>query len=362
MRALKPSLITSFNMSGMLGPYQPEANDFIAFVNPASNKVDIGADLYLMMESDVRKWCEYWGIEQLAAVDFLAQLEGRMNDFLEQLKTKLDTVGIKVVSATSFVPEISNMNDRANDDYTRTSWGKALIAIFQIANSLQSHRDQTVVQMVAGSVLDQFRVAKRDGASRFSVSTRERTSLITLVLNRLSQCLEAAHEKGVDTDRLRIALELEPGPLYLLQNRKSLEEFSRAIDNHRCGLVKKCVGFNLDIAHWWLCRDLNTQDDVALDVRQKIFGGHIAGHSPRGHFGDLSLTKLVARARLDRFAKEQLEAYQMWLRFLADESGTPNAVGHVSLELEAAKPNEDVSSSLQLLREWVDPTTNRSDI
>jgi hypothetical protein len=74
------------------------------------------------------------------------------------------------------------------------------------------------------------------------------------------------------------------------------------------------------------------------------------------------LTKLVARARLDRFAKEQLEAYQMWLRFLADESGTPNAAGHVSLELEAAKPNEDVSSSLQLLREWVDPTTNRSDI
>jgi sugar phosphate isomerase/epimerase len=349
-------------MSGILGPHKPEANDFSAFVNPASNQIDIGADIYLMMESDVRKWCEHWGIEQLAAVDFLAQIESRINDFSAQLKTKLDEVGITVVSATSFVPEISNINGRGDEDYTRTNWGKALIAIFQIAHSLQSHRNQTVVQMVAGSVLDQFRVAKRDGASRFSVRTRERTSLITLVLDRLSQCLEASHEKGVNTDRLRIALELEPGPLYLLQNRKSLEEFSRAIDGHRCGLVRKCVGFNLDIAHWWLCRDLITQDDVAVDVRQKIFGAHIAGHSARGHFGDLSLTKLVARAQLDRFAQEQLDAYQMWLRFLADDSSTPNAAGHISLEFEAAKPSEDVSPSLQLLRDWVDPTTTRSDI
>lgn len=357
MRHLSPSLITSYNLSGVLGPSQPETNDFSAFVNPLSNTVDIGADLYLMMEPDVRKWCEYWGIEQLPAVDFLAQLEDRMVDFLEILKTKLDKVGIKVVSATSFIPEISNKNDRVNHDYTNTSWGKALIAIFQIANTLQSHRDQTVVQMVAGSVLDQFRVTEKDGGHRFSVNTRERTALISLVLDRLSQCLQAASKKGVDTNRLRIALELEPGPLYLLQNRKSLEEFSRAIDGHRCGLVKKCVGFNLDIAHWWLCRDLTTQDDVADHVRQKIFGGHIAGHSPRGHFGDLSLTNLVARAQRDRFAQEQLEAYKMWLRFLADASSTPNAAGHVSLELEAAKPNEDVSSSLQLLRKWVNPTT-----
>jgi hypothetical protein len=357
VRFLKPSLITSYKLSGILGPSTPDTDEFIAFFDPSSNTMDIGADLYLMMEADVHKWCDYWGMPRLAAVEFLAKLDDRMEEFCESLKSKLMTIGVEVVSATSFVPEISNKRQQSDENYAKTNWGKALTTIFRLANFFQSHRDQTVVQMVAGSVLDQFRVGKRDGGQRFSVSTRARTSLISLVLDRLSQCMNAAKNKGVDTDRLRIALELEPGPLYLLQNKDSLEEFSKAIDDHECPLVKKCVGFNLDIAHWWLCRTLKNEDDVPDDIRKKIYGGHIAGHSPRGHFGDYGLTNLVKRAKNDLIAQEQLNSYLEWLRFLADETKTPNAAGHVSLEFEAAKPQENVTSSLKLLKEWIDLAT-----
>lgn len=35
-----------------------------------------------------------------------------------------------------------------------------------------------------------------------------------------------------------------------------------------------------DVAHGWLCRKLKTEDDVANDIRQKIYGGHIAAIRP----------------------------------------------------------------------------------
>lgn len=354
MRVLTPSLITSYKLSGILGPHKPRLEDFSAFVDQTSGVMDVGVDLYLMMEPDVHQWCEFWGLPKMAAVDFLAELDNRTNDFCETLYSKLKQVGAEVVSTTSFVPEISNMRGKSEGSYENTSWGKALTAIFQIASFFQSHRPQAVVQMVAGSVLDQFRLTVKGDEQRFSVSTRERTSLIGLVLDRLSACLNAAKDKGVNTNRLRVALELEPGPLYLLQNKDCLEEFSKAIDDHECPLVNRCVGFNLDIAHWWLCRTLRTEKDVSKDIRNKIFGGHIAGHSPRGHFGDYGLTNLAKRAKRDHLAEEQLNAYQMWLRFLSDETKTPKAAGHVSLEFEAAKPHEDISSSLKLLKEWID--------
>ncbi len=355
MRQLQPSLITSYKLSGILGPNNPDPEDFSAFTDPETDSVNVGADLYLMMEADVHKWCDYWGMGQFAAVDFLAQLGERIDELCATLKSKLDRVAVDVVATTSFVPEISNRSENSEGDYSETVWGRAIAAIFQIASALQSHREQTVVQMVAGSVLDQFRVMSMNGDTRFSVSSRKRTSLISLVLDRLSACLIAANSRGgVNTDRIRIALELEPGPLYLLQNKESLEEFSMAIDSHDCPLVRQCVGFNLDIAHWWLCRTLKTDIDVADHVRRKIYGGHIAGHSPRGHFGDFALTKLVTRATSDPVAQQQLEDYQMWLHFLADDSKTPNAAGHVSLEFEAAKHCEDIPSSLKVLKQWTE--------
>lgn len=354
MRILKPSLITSYCLNGLLGPH-PLPEHLAPFLQSAQLGLELGADIYLLMEKDVVKWCEHWKRPSNAAADFLAGLENeQLVEFCSTVSTNLANAKTSAVATTSFFPELANQLKSKNDRFVETPVGRAIVNMILVADRLQQHRDRTIVQLVAGSVIDQFRVVKEKRTTRFHVGAGDSDSLIGLVLMRLNECLSAAQAKGsVDLNRIRIALELEPGPLFLLRDKKTLEKFTHEIENSKSEIIKKCIGFNLDIAHWWLSRDLKSANVLSEQVRSRIFGAHIAGHSPRGHFGDLGLAKLVARAAIDPIAKSQLDAYMGWLAALADEKLTPNSSTHVSIELEAAKPDEDIVQSVSVLHNWL---------
>lgn len=352
MRKLTPALITSYDMSGNLGP-DPDAPQLLPEgVDPTN--LNLGIDVYLMMECDVAAWSKRWNENTDSAVDCLATIhDHQIDELCNDLLFKFETSNVQPVATTSFIAELSNKSAHEGN-YRETPYGKAITNYFRIADRLQANRDVSVAQMVAGNVLDKFQADESSSTSgpRFSVSATETESLIQVVLDRLSECLEAATESGVDSQRLRIALELEPGPLYLLKDANSLCQFSEAIDNHPSRLVQHCVGFNLDIAHWWLAQ-LRDESDVPQHVGRKIYGAHIAGHSSRGHFGDLPLSQLNPDYPSSESPNQQQEAYKSWLRFLCDPSKTPNHSGHVSLEFEAAKDVSEIGPSLQLLDRWI---------
>lgn len=356
MRRLTPSLITSYSLSGILGPTTASDEALRSFREARDHKLPIGADIYLMMESDVTPWCKHWGLERSPAVEFMANMtDSQLDAFCAHVTELMRRHGAQPVAATSFIAEISNKRPDLNPDgFVNTVWGKSICTLIRMADRLQAEQPATVIQIVVGSVIDQFIVDDRSKVPRFTVSSRDRDDLMSVTLNRLAACLaKVVNGHGIRSDRIRIAMELEPGPLFLLRNLASLERFASAIERHPSPLVRECVGFNLDVAHWWLCRDIRPDSDLPGSIRSRIFGAHISGHSSRGHLGDWGLDKLEARAQGGGVAKSQRDAYLDWLRFLADENRTPNASNFVSIELEAASPDEDVFASIRTLEAWL---------
>ena len=359
MRSLVPSLITSYCLQGILGP-AGQVNELEPFIRARKQGLEVGADVYIMMEADVLPWCAHWGTSPCAAVDFMANISpDQLEELCRSIRSRLSEVETSPVAATSFIPEISNIDagdniDAEDEKFVESVWGKAICTLFRIADKLQADQPRTVVQIVVGNVIDRFHVDDSQDAPRFTVSARDRDALTRVVLNRLSNCLKKIQVGfGIELDRLKVALEVEPGPLYLLRNKESLDAFAKAIKGHRCEYVKKCIGFNLDIAHWCLCGDLKCNEELPDYIRERIFGAHISGHSPRGHFGDWGLWQLALRAQVNDIAKDQLDAYLGWLKLLANEDKTPNASRYVSIELEAAKPDENVLASITTLNDWL---------
>lgn len=356
MRRLSPSLITSYSLRGILGPTAASDDALRPFFDARERQIPIGADIYLMMESDVTPWCRHWGRERTPAVEFMAKMtDSQLDEFCVHVTEKMRQQGTQPVAATSFIAEISNKRpDLSPDDFVKTVWGKSICTLIRIADRLQADRPAAVIQIVVGSVIDQFIVDDRSEIPHFTVSSRNRDDLTGVVLERLAACLsKVVDEHAIRPDRIRIAMELEPGPLFLLRDLASLERFASAIGNHPSNLVRECVGFNLDVAHWWLCRDIRPDSDLSESIRSRIYGAHISGHSSRGHLGDWGLHKLEARAREGGVARSQRDAYLAWLRFLTDENRTPNASNYVSIELEAASPDEDILASIRTLDEWL---------
>ena len=356
MRRLTPSLITSYSLRGILGPTTASDDALRPFREARDHKIRIGADIYLMMESDVTPWCKHWAQERSPAVEFMANMtDSQLDQFCAHVTEVMRRQGSQPVAATSFIAEISNkMPDPRPDKFVETFWGKSICTLIRMADRLQAEQPKTVIQIVVGSVIDLFDVEGEAESRRFTVSSRDRDDLTSVTLDRLAACLaKVVSEHGIRSDRIRIAMELEPGPLFLLRDLASLERFASAIERHPSPLVRDCVGFNLDVAHWWLCRDIRPDNDLSESIRSRIFGAHISGHSSRGHLGDWGLDKLEARAQCGGMAKSQRDAYLAWLKFLADENRTPNASNHVSIELEAASPDEDVFASIRTLEEWL---------
>ena len=172
-------------------------------------------------------------------------------------------------------------------------------------------------------------------------------------------------------EQLRIAFELEPGPLYLLDGPISVVRFCHLIDRHADPAIRKHIGFNLDVAHWWLknikpsfldqpLKYLEAEIPSAKDdpifkkdpprIRERIFHSHISGHSRRAHFGDISLTMLSESDR---------QSYIEWLSALdalSKDEGSEFS-GYVSLEFEAARSRSCVVDSVCELFRMVDEST-----
>ena len=343
---LQVSLISSYATSGIWGDRSfREFTDQLDETRLGDRTVS--PDLYLFMEPDVQYWLKQFGYtdnQRMSAIQFLADLsDENIQAIVTSMETNLDSV--QPIAITTFLPEISLSYETKRAELV----DRAILRLLKIAVAIGQKFGKTpVVQMVAGSVIDRIRSQFSSSKKReefYVLKTHERECFVR-ILDRLSWCFGKLNsEPSENFDQLKVAFELEPGPLYLLDGPKSIVRFCDLIEDHACPHVKQKVGFNLDIAHWWLKNISPEFLDEYPRVQKRIFHSHIAGHSKRAHFGDISLTEMLT---VDK------PAYSKWLKALSKLPSEDGFSGYVSVEFEAARNSEAVLDSVNELFRLLD--------
>jgi sugar phosphate isomerase/epimerase len=354
--SILPSLISSYSLKGMWSG--KSFNEFIGRIDDSSLRGhQVAPDLYLFMEKDVQYWRERFGEadgERRSAIRFLADLDiAQIEEIVASMQENLSS--IPPVAITTFLPEISMSYETKRAELI----DEAIRSLFLLAIKIGNVFGKTpVVQMVAGSVIERIRsnyssTRKRD---EFYVVRTQENECFKRILDRLSLCFERISEEETLTndemvrfDEFRVAFELEPGPLYLLDGAKSLVRFCDFVENHKCPIVRSKVGFNLDVAHWWLKNIRPAFFEQHPKLKNRIFHAHIAGHCSKAHFGDISLAAMSPQEKC---------SYVELLKVLNELDRSNGYSGYVSLEYEAARNAEAVTESLcELIRMIEEPET-----
>jgi sugar phosphate isomerase/epimerase len=336
---LNPSLITSFTAMG-----------FEEALKQWPGKSKTGIELYCFMRKDCPR----------DALNYLAGLRSDPQARLELVRKFLAVrrrhgITAPVVGLASFLPEISLFGP---DSRNRDTAIKAITTLLWLAKHIREEikNDPTskledyprVVEIVAGSVIKGIwrgkPTAPDDEEYPIVALVEERELAIERLAEGLAQACEGAGL--LESDHLSLALELEPGPLFVLNSLDALKWCHRALEKQG---ILPFVGFNLDIAHWHLAgirpSDLENEEELC----RQIVHAHISDQS-KGHFGDLVIGRVGFEAGGDKLA-----VFRQWLRFLSSvwarprPEGAPKKTHFVSVELEVCEDIEAVKESLEIL-------------
>jgi sugar phosphate isomerase/epimerase len=255
----------------------------------------------------------------------------------DKLHTLFSDKGIQFVSLATFLPEIASpyraLYEKAQD---------ALLFLVDLASHLKArgHPLETI-EIVGGSLIrgvecrgsraDPLLVAKRLAPGR------ARRSLLT----HLKRVAASARRAG-----LSLALELEPGPLYIFHSRGVLVAIERDIHRPTYKALHSALGFNLDAAHWAIAHIDPAAVLADADVCRRVVHSHIADHGP-GHLGDVGIG----------ICNSPEHVYK-WLYTINGIAGRPRRAGllrptrRVSIEMECVSDTEVVELSSRRLK-WL---------
>lgn len=363
------------------------------------------AEIYLFMQRELKSACRLMELRgtPTSAVHLL-QMVGE-----ESAGTSADKLADRIVTLfqatmatprisglATFIPEISSFDEPA------ARRGQFAVAgALRIASALARRTGSPqITELVAGRRISDIRrwpeaevdavlqkqnqkfFGKSDGDSRARITLDESTlqpsarqvrvlswpDAEMLQKHLLESLVKAIDLSGVDLlrDRVSIALELEPGPLYLLRDWETLTSLCAQLNHHEHPAIRQATGFNLDIAHWRLAEisaeqvraDAETGavcspsgTGVRTSVLQRVVHAHAAGHHPAGHFADGPLL------RPGKLASE--EHFRPWIDLLKERRTLYSPLpfsSQVSLEFEAAPSIAAVLDSLRDLGRLIQST------
>jgi sugar phosphate isomerase/epimerase len=146
-------------------------------------------------------------------------------------------------------------------------------------------------------------------------------TLIRALVETLDRVVDDSIECGI-----RIALEMEPGPLHLMSSPSVVSRVLELTNPDR-------IGANIDVAHYaFLARESAENVIGRWGLGGRIFHSHISGHSI-GHLGDVGLNDL-GQASAGLF-----DPWLNGLRWLKNQSKSFGSAfsGLVSLEIECVR-------------------------
>lgn len=292
------------------------------------------------------------------ALDYLSQI---VNDDKAMLKVAQSILRKKIgnaekapiVALTSFLPEISQ-DDPDPEASKPSKASRAVAALYKLARVLRANGEKQlhVIEVVGGSRVQglwrgrpETMRADLPKQTYFAIRKKKTEAIRALAL-ALESSLRLACPKP--DDELAIALELEPGPLYVLNDLSSISRCIAKIDRK----YRSYVGLCLDIAHWHLA--CIKPDEVPPRLKQRIIHAHISDHS-KGHFGDLPVGDLGFELSGRGSTAAMLTEFEPWMKLLKEvwEKPRPNNLPlpsrYISVELEAASSMESVNRSLRRL-------------
>lgn len=400
---LTPGLITSFHPAGIFPPGVGCMSDRFAPWNSAYGTGSDAAygyatpatEIYLFMQRELKSVCRLLEFRDkpTSAVHLLQMIgEESTGKSADKLADRIVTIfGLtmakpRISGVATFIPEISNF-----DEPTARRGQLAVAGALRIASALSRRTGSPqVAELVAGRRICNIRRLpesevdaalqnqNRNFSGTTSIDSRARIVLDEselkptgrqvrvlswpdseiLQTHLLDSLVRAIDLSGVDLlrDHVSIALELEPGPLYLLRDWTTLESLCMRMNHHAHPAIRQATGFNLDIAHWRLAdisieqvrADAKVRKDSMLpdtsihtSILQRVVHAHAAGHHPAGHFADGPLLRAGKLAGENHF--------RPWIALLKERCRLQSPLpfsGQVSLEFEAAPSISAVMESL----------------
>lgn len=348
MEAVYPSVITSFDTTGILVGKQPIYGllDAALSIDSSESKVVMPIELYVSMEPDLFRIARSSGLlgrkRPLMTEDVLGGLSAiHLTKLTKEIvkKVALYCGERPIIALATYIPEISKRNQA-----TAGKSESALASVIHLAKLLRESAPMHpvfVVEAVAGSRFSTGVASNRSGSSNedaklnLNIELDEDSVVQDRVIERLENVVKQvmsvpSKNEGWPT----IALELEPGPFFVLRDFETLCQLAERID--RSKLLYDKVGFNMDISHWRIA-DIGIQEiREHASVADRIVHAHISGHHPHAHFGDSIPTE------------NDWLAFEPWIELTFDlmspgmqarrtERALPQFSGFISIELEASQ-------------------------
>lgn len=222
-----------------------------------------------------------------------------------------------LAAISTSLPDVSSLNERR-----RKAACKALGTLLQFAGRMSCR----AIEVRAGRRI-QSAVSRTDGKKSYSFSYSQDKALDQLMLS----VSDVFSDPDVMRYEVGVALEIEPGPAYLLNDESAIHELWERLQRYRSQHWWPRVGLNLDIGHF-LVNDWRPERLESILSRSPfpILHCHLSDHSLQ-HFADLPL------GTHHRIYPRIYEWLEWFYNYVNSDRRSKFCTDTVSLELEATE-------------------------
>ena len=246
----------------------------------------------------------------------------------EEISSVFNAANLRIHAFATFIPELLD-----KEIHRRRNARRALLFLSKLAKILrgQNHPVGTI-EIVGGSIIEGVLPVKYKG-QRCILANRKTTGAPEGSL--LEELRDVA--RSLDADGTRLAIEIEPGPLFAFSTEAGVDGLVAQIEKLEAGgeLPQSLVGLNLDVGHWMLCH-ISPLKLRETRIKGKIFSSHISDHS-KCHTGDSIISSIT-----------KSEVFEEWISEINNLPKTSFS-GLLSVEFECAKNSTSLSSAVDAL-------------
>jgi sugar phosphate isomerase/epimerase len=306
-------------------------------------------DVYAFMQKDVRRlWPESRvgnGKPKNALFEMAAALEHPQDYHRVALALQESVSPCQIAGFATYLPEITSHNGTA-----RKAARDALSFLVNLTAILRKDYGHPIstIELVGGNNANGlWRGKLKAGPETFVLNKKSQSESFDLLFEGLKEVAVIAVKQPVP---VRLAIELEPGPLFNVHSSECLFNICNRIEAAGPP-VSNVVGLNLDIPHWCFLASIDaTWVAQHPTILKRVLHAHVCDHST-GHFSDAEM--LLFHGATD---------FAPWLRLLsnlplcgdANVEGSLGYSGFLSCELECCFTPDYVKRSHRSLRDLVD--------